>query len=168
MTGHPRRAPLARGPQPAEQSPARKSSFRPTGDPPPQRGAFQASGTRGYALHLRHREIEMDFGFGRWASLTFSVTAVQCSSSSGAPPSRRVSRPARSPQPGPRRAGGRRRRRPARSPAPRSPPPPRTARTERSAFQQKCTVSLRRFVSESAKALGVNFKGQELLRVHVV
>ena len=35
-------------------------------------------------------------------------------------------------------------------------------------FSTKCTVSLGWFMSKSAKALGVNFKGQELLRVHVV
>lgn len=89
------------------------------------------------------------------ASLTFSVTVVQCSSSVERCTADGSRGPAR-PQPGPRR-------RPAcaLAVAEVSPPPPRTARTERSgAPAQNVQLASRRFVSESAKALGWTLKAR--------
>lgn len=43
---------------------------------------FKSSCTCDCALYLYHREIKMIFGFGRWKSLTFSVTIIQCNFSS--------------------------------------------------------------------------------------
>lgn len=43
---------------------------------------FKSSRTCDCALYLYHREIKMIFGFGRWKSLTFSVTIIQCNFSS--------------------------------------------------------------------------------------